>query len=66
MIHYCTPFCCLAINTFYTITSTTFAIIVPCNEELETCDNSYVSPIEDEQVYEIADGVDEFSFYVLL
>ena len=43
-----------------------FAIIVPCNGELETGDNSYVLPIEDEQVYEMADGVDEFSFYVLL
>jgi hypothetical protein len=43
-----------------------FAVIVPCNEKLETGENSYVLPIEDEQVYEMADGVDEFSFYVLL
>lgn len=43
-----------------------FAIVVPCNEELETGDNSYMLPIEDEQVYEIAYGVDKFSFYVLL
>jgi hypothetical protein len=42
------------------------AIIVPCTEDLETGDNSYVLPIEDEQVSEMADGVDEFSFYVLL
>jgi hypothetical protein len=43
-----------------------FAIIVPCNEVLQTGDSSYMLPIEDEQVYEMAYGVDEFSFYVLL
>ena len=43
-----------------------FAIVVPCNEELETGDDSYMLPIEDEQVYEMAYGVDKFSFYVLL
>ena len=43
-----------------------FAIVVPCNEELETSDDSYMLPIEDEQVYEMAYGVDKFSFYVLL
>lgn len=43
-----------------------FAIVVPCNEEVETNDNSYMLPIGDEQVYEMANGVAEFSFYVLL
>ena len=43
-----------------------FAIVVPCSEELETGDNSYMLPIEDELVYEMAYGVDKFSFYVLL
>ena len=43
-----------------------FAIVVPCNEEIPTGDNSYILPIDDEQVFEMARGVDEFSFYVLL
>ena len=43
-----------------------FAILVPIKEELSTGESSYMLPIEDEQVYEMAHGVDDFSFYVLL
>lgn len=43
-----------------------FAIIVPSHKEVETGNNFYVLPIGDEQVFEMAQGVDEFSFYVLL
>lgn len=43
-----------------------FAIIVPSHQELEPNDNSFMLPINDEQVYEMANGVDEFSCYVLL
>lgn len=43
-----------------------FAIVVPCNKEIQVDEDSYLLPIEDEQVYEMANGVEEFSFYVLL
>jgi len=43
-----------------------FAILVPCNQEIEMEDNTYTIPITDEQVFEMAFGVDEFSFYVFL
>jgi len=43
-----------------------FAIIRPCRDEVEAGDNSYIIPIQDEEVYDMACGVDEFSFYVLL
>lgn len=43
-----------------------FAILVPCIEETKTEDNAYILPITDEQVSEMATGVDEFSFYVFL
>jgi hypothetical protein len=42
-----------------------FALIVPLKDECETNDNSYIIPIADEQAFEIASGVDQFSFYVL-
>lgn len=42
-----------------------FALIVPLRDECETNESSYVIPINDEQAYEMASGVDEFSFYVL-
>jgi hypothetical protein len=43
-----------------------FAILTPCMEEGEAGENVYVIPINDEQAYEMAGGLTEFSFYVLL
>lgn len=43
-----------------------FAILAPCDREIETGDNAYLLPINDEQVFEMANGVEDFSFYVQL
>jgi hypothetical protein len=40
-----------------------FGILVPCLEEPQTDENSYVLPITDEQVYAMAED-DDFSIYV--
>lgn len=42
-----------------------FALIVPLREEFPMEGEGYIIPIHDEQVNEMAFGVDEFSFYVL-
>ena len=43
-----------------------FAIVAPCLAESEVGENAYIIPINDEQVFEMANGINEFSFYVLL
>jgi hypothetical protein len=42
-----------------------FALIVPTKEEGEPGDPDYIIPIQDEQAWKIASGVDQISFYVL-
>jgi len=43
-----------------------FAILVPCNQDIASDDNAYTISITDEQVFEMAFGIDEFSIYVFL
>jgi hypothetical protein len=43
-----------------------FALLVPLNEEIDNGHDSYTISIYDEQAYEMAGGVFNFSFYVLL
>jgi hypothetical protein len=42
-----------------------FAIITPLRYESNTNENSYIISIEDEQCEEMANGIEDFSFYVL-
>jgi hypothetical protein len=42
-----------------------FALIVPLEREYETDEEGYIIPIQDEQAFEMASGVDQISFYVL-
>ena len=42
-----------------------FALIAPMKEECEPNDSAYIIPIQDEQAFEMASGVDQISFYVL-
>jgi hypothetical protein len=42
-----------------------FALIVPLEKEYETDEEGYIIPIQDEQVMEMARGINEHSFYVL-
>lgn len=42
-----------------------FAVLVPLYKEEEMIGGSYLIPIDEEQVLEMAQGVDGFCFYVL-
>ena len=42
-----------------------FALVVPLEKEYETNEQGYIIPIQDEQAFEMASGVDQISFYVL-
>lgn len=41
-----------------------FGLISPIFEEIQTGEGSYVIPIDDQQTFEMAGGVDGFSFYI--
>lgn len=41
-----------------------FAIITPLRDEAITYGNFYIIPIADEQCEEMANGIEDFSFYV--
>lgn len=41
-----------------------FGLISPIFEEVKTGEGSYVIPIDDRQAFEMAGGVDDFSFYI--
>lgn len=41
-----------------------FAFVIPLRETCETNDASYIVPIHDDLLAEMASGVDEFSIYV--
>ncbi|HEY5824221.1 MAG TPA: hypothetical protein VIT44_07650 [Cyclobacteriaceae bacterium] len=42
-----------------------FALITPLMEVVPTNESTYTIPIDDDQAYEMAMGVNEFYFYVL-
>ena len=43
-----------------------FAFVAPCLDDAQVSEPIYIIPINDEQVFEMAKGVNEFSFYVSL